>query len=329
MDKLKTYSRFLRKKYFKRFDKKILIYLIFVGIATFFWFINALSKNYTTSIEYPVRYINYPENKILISDLPTNLTLKINSFGYRLLEFNLTQHSFPLIVNLKSFSKKIEKNDKSYFYLVTKNHKSELNKQITSEIKIIEILPDTIYFRFANFITKKVAVTPNVSVNYEIQCQLTDEITCTPDSIKIKGLNTTLDTISSVSTIYKKFENINKPIKRNIFLKKINKVKFSKNQVVVNIPVEKFTEANFQIPITVLNLPDSLSLTLFPKNITVSYLVSLSNYNKIVPEDFEILINYDSINTNDQEIEIKISKLPENIKSLQLNPTKVEYIIEK
>ena len=329
MNSLIKYGRFIRIKYFNKLDKKILIYLIFVGIAAFFWFINALSKNYTTTIDYPVRYINYPENKVLISDLPTKLTLKINSYGYRLLEFNIAQHTFPLIINLKSFSKKLKNNNKSYFYLVTKNHKNEINKQINSEIKIKEILPDTIYFRFANYITKKVEVKPNVIIKCEKQCQLTDTIACIPDSIEIKGLNTTIDTINYVSTIYKEFKDVSKPIRRTIPLKKINKVKFSINQVEINIPVEKFTEANLHIPITILNLPDSLSLRLFPQNITVYYLVSLSDYNKIVADDFEAILNYDSINTNNEEIKIKLSKTPENIKSLRFTPAQVEYIIEK
>ncbi|MBE9467109.1 MAG: hypothetical protein IMY72_02165 [Bacteroidetes bacterium] len=303
--------------------------MIFVCIAAFFWFTNTLSKNYITTIEHPVSYINYPENKILISDLPSKLDLKINAYGYRLLKFNLSQHTFPLIINLKSFSKKLEKNNKSYFYLVTKNHKKELNKQINSEIKILEILPDTIYFRFANYISKKVAVKPNVNINCEKQCQLTGEISCIPDSIVIKGLNTMLDTIRSISTVYKQFSDINKPIKRDISLKKINKVKFSKDKVELNIPVEKFTEANKQIPITILNLPDSLSLRLFPKNITAYFLVSLSDYNNISTTDFEALVNYDSINTDNQKIKIDISKSPQNIKSLRFSPTKVEYIIEK
>ncbi|MCK5822511.1 MAG: hypothetical protein KAG95_00805 [Bacteroidales bacterium] len=329
MDTLIKYSRFLKIKYFKRFDKKILIYLIFVAIAAFFWFTNALSKNYTTTIDYPVSYTNYPENKILISDLPSKLVLKINSYGYRLLEFNLTQRTFPLIINLKAFSKKLEKNNKSYFYLVTKNHKNELNKQINSEINILEILPDTIYFRFANYISKKVAVKPNVTINFEKQCQLINEITCTPDSIIIRGLNTMLDTIDEISTVHKEFSNINKPIKRDVSLKKIDKVKFLKDKVEINIPVEKFTEAKKQIPITILNLPDSLSLRLFPKEITVNYLVSLSEYNNVQTEDFEAIVNYDSININNQKIKINISKLPQNINSFRFTPMEVEYIIEK
>ncbi|RLD61217.1 MAG: YbbR-like domain-containing protein [Bacteroidetes bacterium] len=329
MNSFIKYCRFFKLRYFKRVDKKILIYLIFVAISAFFWFTNTLSKNYTTTIEYPVRYINYPKNKILISNLPSKLNLKINSYGYRLLEFNLTQHTFPLIINLKSFSKKLKKNNKSYFYLVTKNHKNELNKQINSEIKILEILPDTIYFRFDSYISKKVAVKPNVKVNCEKQCQLTGKISCLPDSIVIKGLNTMLDTIDTILTEYKEFSDINKPIKRDISLMKINKVKFSKEKVEVNIPVEKFTEDIKKIPITILNLPDSLSLRLFPRKVTASYLVSLSDYKNILPEDFEAIINYDSIDTNSPKIKINITKSPQNVKSLRFFPMQVEYIIEK
>ena len=58
------------KQGLRRPDKRVIIYLVCVGIATVFWLLNMLGKNYTADLDLPVRYGNLPENQVLINKLP-------------------------------------------------------------------------------------------------------------------------------------------------------------------------------------------------------------------------------------------------------------------
>ena len=66
-------------------------------------------------------------------------------------------------------------------------------------------------------------------------------------------------------------------------------IKIDKKQVKVYLPVEKFTEDEKVIPIQLTNVPDSLQVNYFPKNVSLNYLVPISKYNKITAEQFSVV----------------------------------------
>ena len=71
-------------KIFKRIDRKILVYLVFVGVSTIFWFLNELNNNFNTTVDYPIRFTHLPKNKILTNELPRNLQLNRKAAGLNL-----------------------------------------------------------------------------------------------------------------------------------------------------------------------------------------------------------------------------------------------------
>ncbi len=77
------------KGYFKieklRNDKQVIVFLVCLFIATTLWFLNALSKDYTTIVSYPVKYINPPKNQFLANKPPSKFDLKVEAHGFTLL----------------------------------------------------------------------------------------------------------------------------------------------------------------------------------------------------------------------------------------------------
>ena len=78
MDKI---SEFLKLDNIKQ-DSRVIIFLICLLISTILWFLNALGKNYDTTLEFPVKYINPPENQFIANSPPENLVLKVNAHGF-------------------------------------------------------------------------------------------------------------------------------------------------------------------------------------------------------------------------------------------------------
>ena len=56
-------KKFLVKKNLKA-DRRLVVFLFFIVLATIFWFLNQLDEEYVTEIPLPVRYTNFPEEKI-------------------------------------------------------------------------------------------------------------------------------------------------------------------------------------------------------------------------------------------------------------------------
>lgn len=320
----------LNKKIFQRIDQKIMVYLIFVGIATVIWFLTELGNDFTTTIDYPVRYANLPKNKVLVQELPKNLQLSVNGYGFTLLRYKVSPAPFPVVIDLNDYATQINNPRVRRFPLLTRYARQTINKQMPNNIEVLDIFPDTIVFEFANVVEKKVAIAPNVKLEFDKQSMLDGKISFTPDSIIVSGPNTLLDTLQYVYNKKQTFTGLNKPLQRNIQLKEIDNLSFSKKRVIINLPVSKFTEAYFEVPIETVNVPDSLVLKTFPRVARLTFLVSLNKYDKIKPDDFRVEANYNDIKELlGQKLPIKLTFSPEPAHSVTYHPENVEFILEK
>ncbi len=68
------------------FHHKLITFLFFVLVSTVFWFVRSLGQQYETNVTYPVRYTDFPENKVLIGDIPQKLELRVRASGFSILK---------------------------------------------------------------------------------------------------------------------------------------------------------------------------------------------------------------------------------------------------
>jgi YbbR domain-containing protein len=330
-------SSFLQqlKQYFNKekikADKKLVIYAFFVGVATIFWFLNALSKEYTTTVSYPVNYMNFPKEKVLTNELPSQLTLQVKAFGFDLLRYKLSTSFLPISFDVNSFTdSRAEKNNVSKLLLPTRQLKNRISRQLSSEINLLNISPDTLVFRFSKIVRRKVPVRAQLKLGFEKQFMLGDTVQLVPDSVTISGASVLVDTVKEVWTRLLNFPKLDRTMKRNIALKKIDGLEYSNKRITVKIPVEQFTEAEKNVPITVENLPDSLQLRVFPDRIKISYLVGLSKYETIREDQFRAVVDFRETNsTKGNRLKVRIVQMPLDVRNLRFSPQAIEYIIEK
>jgi hypothetical protein len=185
-----------------------------------------------------------------------------------------------------------------------------------------------LFFRFDKSISKKVPVNVNLNVNFKKQYFQKGKTKITPDSIIISGAESIVDTTNVIFTKKKKFLELDNSIVENMKLSSIKNVSFSRNDVNISFIVEEYTESNIKVPIRVINKPDSIVLRTFPNKNTISFLVALNDYDKIIPPQFDIVVDYKEI-FEDSKLKVHLLKYPDYIKPLQLKPEYVEYIIEK
>lgn len=314
-----------------RFDQKIIIFIFFLFISTLLWFLNALEKKYTTKISYPVKFYNFPKDKVLLNDLPTQFELEINSYGYVLLKYKISHNFIPLRINVSNLSlSNLAKQDSSKVYILTEYINHEINEQLNSDIKLSNIKPDTLIFKFTPIKFKHLPIKFNYNINFKKQYSFKDSIKINPDSVTVSGPGVIIDTLNYIKTEYIEISDLNKTLNIEIKLQDIENLSYSTNLISIEIPVEEYTEKKVSIPISVTNLPDSLDLIIFPDEVSIFYKVGFSNYGKINNEKFEAIVDYSDIKNNlSNNLKIQIISVPENINSHRLSTGYVEYLIEK
>lgn len=314
-----------------KIDRKVIIFLFFLLISTFFWLLNSLGKEYTTNIGFPVRYTNFPKNKVLVGDLPSKVDISIKAYGFTLLKYKIKPSLPPVNFDLRSitFHKNSKQNNIPTFYILTRYEIDKIDKQLSNDINVVGISPDTIHFQFVDVVRKQVPVVADFNYSFEKQFMQYGKIIFNPDSIFITGPQTIIDTIISIKTKSEFFENVQESINIKVDLQSIKNVKIPSNQVNFILPVEKYTEATFLVPIQILNLPDTLTMTIFPKDLKLSYLVALCDYEMVKGFMFKAYIDYNMIEQSmNDKLKIVLEKTPDFIRNYSHYPLNVDYIIE-
>jgi len=316
-------------------NEKALIFSFFLCISTLFWILIKLSDNYVTNITYPVVYINLPENKLNTNELPKKLTLKVGAKGFDILKYKLSSDFIPIKLDMNSLEVEYFNSDSNYTFLITQNLLKDIKlqfseRQMIQNIDIIKINPDTIFFEYISIVNKKVPVGLNADITFFKQYMLKDKIIIIPDSVTISGPAKYLDTINYVNTEFLLIKDLNEKYLSEVKLTQNKKITYSTDKVIVDINVEEFTEQKIVVPIMIINVPDSLTLKIFPNEININYLVGLSFYNKIDNGNFEVYVDFNDIKKSfTQKLKVKVNNYPSQIKSFKYSPISVEYLIEK
>ncbi|WP_457615624.1 CdaR family protein [Lutibacter sp.] len=308
-------------------NRKIKVFLFFIVLTSIIWLLMELSKSYTSTVTFSVKYVNLPEGKLLQSTPVNKLDIDIKAPGFTLLKYKISEH--PISLNLGSLTKK----NKKYYFLPNKQL-SFIKSKLSGDVEPVSVLKDTIFIDLGVKLSKKVPVKPTINLAFKLGYNLVSNLQITPDSITISGPQKYVDSIQELSTSVVNLEDIHKDIRLSLPIqlpaKKTN-VKLSASKVAIEGKVEKFTEGSFTIPVTFINKPDSVSITPLPKEIEVIYQTGLSNFNKINEKSFLVVFDYKQYE-NDTSIQFltpKILQKSDYIYSLKVNPNKIEFLIQK
>lgn len=323
--------RSLAEKVRSNINRDVITFSFFLLLAFVFWYLNSLQKDVQYNIKYPVRYVNLPEERVLVEDLPSRLELYLKGPGYAIVKLRLSGNGSPVILDVSTINyRRVPGSRTLSYYVISSGLIPELKKQLRAECDITAIKPDTLYFSFDRIISKQVTIVADVEVTTERQYLVKGNIIVDPDTVTIKGPKRILDTITTVSTRHKKLKGLSQSVTSSVALAPSKYYSASVKKTEVTVPVEQFTEAEISVPVTILNSPDSIDLRIFPDAVTVRFLVSVSDYKKIDRIPFEVVLDVSKYDlTSADKLPVGILNTPDFLSSVRVTPSEVDYLIEK
>jgi len=305
--------------------KRILLFSVFLLISASIWFLNALSKNYTSDLEYPLVYTDFPEDKVFVGELPGHLDLQINAHGYALIRYRMFRKPVPISFDVSDYNLSRGK-DSSSAYILTRYLKDHISRQLDTELQLLEIKPDTLYFQFANKVTRMLRIQADFNYTIVNQFTIKDGIMLTPDSVEVTGPDLILDTLAFISTESLELGELTKNYEDKVRLNQKPDLVYNITRVECFIELERFTELQVAVPIEVLNLPDSILLQTFPSSIKVNCVVGLSNFDRTESYPFRAVVDYEKIEEGVQTLNVSIQNLPEYLLGYEYYPKTVEFL---
>ncbi|MBC7615959.1 MAG: YbbR-like domain-containing protein [Pedobacter sp.] len=304
----------------KRFIVLVACLLCAIGA----WLFLALNQKYAYTAKTVLIYKDFPQKKAFKALQTDTVDLQVEGTGWQLLFARLR-------VNPQSITVSLEKLNTRNFILFSEQL-PQINKQLETSQKIISVKPDTLYFDFSKRTNKRVPLKLRYDFSFVKQYGIASQIQLKPSYVNISGPQEELAKIKEWYTDTLKLKNLQHSAITRVAIKTNNMVNVSiyPTSVGIKVPVDEFTEKTIEVPLNLINNLDFYDVKLYPKKVKVTFMVALSRYEEI-DEDF-IVANVD-VNEwkllKHEQLTVKIVRFPEYCKLVNVNPTKINFIIEK
>jgi YbbR domain-containing protein len=304
----------------KRFLALIVCLLLAIGA----WLFLALNNKYIYTAKTVLVYKNFPQKKAFHPLQSDTVDLQVEGSGWQLLFARLR-------IKPQSIAISLEKLNNRNFILFSEQLYS-VNNQLETSQKIISVRPDTLYFDFSQRTVKKVPVEFISDIEYSKQFGVSSTIDINPSYVTVSGPLQELEKISSWKTDTLKLKDIQHAVKTRVAMahsdqKNINIFPAS---VEVRIPVDEFTEKTLEVPLKIINNKAYHNVKLYPKKVKLTFLVALSSYKQVNEDFIDAVVDLNEWKQlNHHQLMVTLTRFPEYCKLIKIEPSKVDFIIEK
>ncbi len=295
---------------------------LFLAVAA--WLFMALNNKYIYTAKTVIIFKNTPTKRAFYPLQSDTVDLQVEGTGWQLLFSRLRINPSSVVVSLSQLNTKdfITFSDQLY----------NVNRQLESTQKVISVRPDTLYFDFTKRTVKKVPINLVSKLDFISQYGISSDIILNPKYVKVAGPAEELSKITVWPTDTLKLNKIQGSTTVRIGLQhSIHKnVSIYPSSVEVKLPVDEFTEKTVEVPLKIINNKNYNSIKLYPKKIKVTFLVALGNYSQ-VNENFITA----TVDVNEwqelahKQFTVKITEFPDYCKLININPSKVDFVVEK
>lgn len=310
----------------EKVNRHFYVFAVCLAIATALWLLNAFTKNYNTLVQIPIKYKNLPADKVLLSELPTEIQLEVEGYGFDLLTFN-NQITDTITVNCAGMQFKNNSN-KLLGVVTIKPFYELITNSLPNNIAVKNFITDSIFIDAELRISKRVPIKPNVTWSAEKQFRLEDSIRTEPSFVVLEGPKSTIDSIQYIETKPLELLDLHSATTVEVDLDIPSNSHITSNVTHIKevIPIEQFTEASIVLDLNKIYPDFQDSLQFIQRFIEVKFLVSLKQFNRIEPSNFSVQLS-PIPNSLGNRFSVTVSPLVKRVEILSYAPQKVEYLL--
>lgn len=301
---------------------KVFSFFLFLILAFIFWMLLFFERKTDASHRIPLKYTNLPEDEVFINNTPNYIDVRVRDLGKELFRYMFRKRDslhIDVTEAQKNNSTKLQGNELTQL----------IHTKLFSSTDIVGYLPASIPIETTKLYSKVVPIFFDGELLTSASHLAIDSIAIIPNEVKLLGSKEQLNNITKIATEYTVFEDLTATSQLPARLKRIEGVKMEPTVVDIYIPIIEYTERQFEVPIHSKNSPKTMDVKFFPSRAKITFSVTLDDYKKITPEDFEIVLDYNELRQiEDDQVELKLTKQPTSIRNPKLTPSTVEFLFE-
>lgn len=294
-------------------------FFICLLIATVLWLLHSLNTVYTKQFVVPVEFVNYPLNKVAVSEIPKEINVTVKASGLKLLFIGINEPFTKVTVDFNETKSDLNRNR---YYLSSNTGGFQKLFKFKTDIK--QVYPDTIAFVSKAGTQKEVFVKVPLYVKYALG-YIGSEIKTEPSMVMINGEESDLKSIDTVYTAPVYLNDLKTNYSKRISILNANsKLYINNSSVDFTIKVDKLVERIVTLSLGTTNADPQLNYALFPNKIKVKITTGLDRLTELDTAQFKAKVDVGSKNTG--KLPVSISVLPEGVHVMSIEPKEVEIL---
>jgi hypothetical protein len=301
-------------------NKKIISIIFSFLFSVILWGSVSLSNDYYTKIHVPLKFVNIPAGYAVSDPNIHEITISVRSQGWRLAALSMDRaYSFFIPANRDSGMKKIALRDAL----------SE-NAWLSSNIQILGIYPEFVNVSIEKIFFKKVKIRPDLSFGFKQNFGIVSPVKLTPDSVIISGPKSIIKRVNYVTTVKKKYTDLEDGVKEMADLQPVYGVEFEKKQTYIQFYVQRIVDKVFSnLPVEVRNAPPGMEIVVIPNIMTLKLRGGINSIGRLTKEDFHPYIDFSQLLKDTLGTLEPIIKIPDYTIVISRSPNRLKYIVKK
>lgn len=298
------------------------MFLVFVVIATIFWFITALNESVSQSYEVQFSIRNIPDSVTFITDPPADFHVSLRDKGTNILRSGVFKN--PVIdVNFEDYARN------GVFRISASDLNAEIKADIGSNASISGISIDSLRLYYTDQPGRRVPIVVQSDLTAASGYVISGSPKPVKGSVLAYSIRDEADTLRRVYTKKVVKKDLSQSIVVTVPIIAPANVKLIPSEIEVRINVEPLVRKETYIRVDVDNLPAGEGLLLFPNSVPVSFYVPMSRFND---DSFPIrvYVDYqDTYKTPGSRIPLYLVDSSGSIINPTLSTDSVEYTLVK
>jgi hypothetical protein len=297
------------------------VFFGFFVLSLFFWLFTKMSQVYSVSKTVTVDFVNIP-NTQFVQKQAKSITIDIEASGYELLKMEFFSPNITIDV-----ANEVEQTNGRYYWSILKN-KKKIKNIFSNDVVILGYNSDKLQLDITAYVALKLPVKLQAEWSFKTNYYLKKGVEISPDSINVYGPANVLDTLQHVTTELIIRRNIQKTVNTTLAIETgLENLKFEKDSVHLTGEVVQYVHKELRVPIRIINLPEQKKVTTFPKEITITFLVPMSDYARLSPSDFDLISDYKK--QQGSTLAVSLVNAPKFLKNLIVRQKDVEFILSE
>lgn len=291
-------------------------------LSSILWISLNLNQIYEIQKNLPVKIqVNKPY--AVSGNIPVNLEVKFKGVGWSLIR---------LFTSLNmDFNYDIIGKDNDKIVIATKQYLND-NLGLAQNLTITDVEPESLVVRVDRYQEKYVKVIPRVYAECKNGYQTVGKPVIEPDSIKIGGAASILNSLKFIYTQELRFTNINSNINGIAILSdSLSNITWrSQNEVNLHINVELSADKEFQnVEIFVPNTPADKEVLLIPQIVGIQVKGGVNQLAALDNSKIQAMVDFNQILRDTTGSVLPKFALPEGVTIISVKPEKIQYVIKK